>query len=77
MGSITMITSVTFSEFKTIIFPSILGKGSTVAGTETSNWSSASPRPRGDGVERDKLSGVGDGEQRRFGGLAQSVDDWF
>lgn len=74
-----MITSATFSGFKPIIFLSILGKDSTLAGAETPTWSSASPRRRGDGVDRAKFFRGGGrrakGAQAVNRGFALSVDD--
>lgn len=54
---------------KPIIFPTILAKGSMLAGTETPTWHSASPRRRGDGVDPPIVisgSRVGDGERKNF-----------
>ncbi len=44
------ITSATLSVLESIISPSILGKDSTIAGTETSTWYSTSPH-HGDEVD--------------------------
>ena len=69
-----MTTSVTLSEFESIMFPSILGKGSTLARTETSTWHSASPR-RGDEVDPVGIFDiwVGDGEQTKREELREGI----
>lgn len=54
---------------KPIIFPTILAKGSMLAGPETPTWNSASPRRRRDGVDPPIVisgSRVGDGERKDF-----------